>query len=141
MSQIRALIQRYRDGHGQVAEAAIARSAGIEPGTLNSWFRRGRTSIPAAPDLYRLTRAIEATWSEMLDAALHDYGYLPEEGVGHDRSASTKSPDTDSDAKVIDLSDRRTESGEDDAEATPRAARKAPNVGRRRRQQDDRETD
>lgn len=94
MSQLAAIIQRYRDGKGGVSEASVARSAQIDARTLNSWFKRGRKSMPTASDLRKLAKGMDGSYIELLRAVLHDHDYLSmeeSEGIAHGNNAAKKS--------------------------------------------------
>lgn len=95
MSQLLKLVKDYRAAERGISEASVARRAGIDEKTLNSWWRRGRKSPPTADDLRRLASAIRTPYKEVLDAVLHDYGYLPEEGQAHGKPPAEKSGDGD----------------------------------------------
>lgn len=83
MSELKAIVQRYRRDHGG-SETWVATHMGISKSALNGWWTRGRTNPPSAELLRALAVATRTPYIDVLDAALHDYGYLPEEGgTGH----------------------------------------------------------
>lgn len=83
MSELEAIVRRYRQDHGG-SETWVATHMGISKSALNGWWTRGRTNPPSAELLRALAVATRTPYIDVLVAALHDYGYLPEEGgTGH----------------------------------------------------------
>lgn len=69
------IIQLHMDEYG-VSEAMIARKAGMHPGTLNSWRKRGVPKIPERADIAGLAAVTRRPYVDLLDAVLHETGYL-----------------------------------------------------------------
>lgn len=76
MSKLVALIDVYKDTHGQPSDASIARAVGIAPQTLNSWRNRGIRELPARATMIRLADFMRVDYDDVLRAALMDAGYL-----------------------------------------------------------------
>lgn len=103
VSQLKALIDTYVDDHGSSLTWVAGRMS-ISKSALSGWWTRGRTSPPSAKLLHSLAVAIRVPYPTVLDAVLHDYGYLPEE-VGPEHG--------DSSAQKIDPRLQTDEEGED----------------------------
>lgn len=93
MSNLLAIIDDYKDRHGQPSDASIARAVGIAPQTISSWRKRGIRELPARETLLRLADFMRVPYDVVLRAALADTGYLETqqtaEEVGDDgRSAA-----------------------------------------------------
>jgi transcriptional regulator with XRE-family HTH domain len=73
-----ALIDVYRDAHGQPADASIARAIGVAPQTLNAWRKRGIRNLPDRDTLRRLAVFIGVPLRVVIEAALVDAGYMTE---------------------------------------------------------------
>lgn len=71
------IIAAHMDDYG-VSEATIARKAGMNEKTLNSWRKRGIPRLPSKADIGALALVTRHTYTAMLDAILHDTGYLDE---------------------------------------------------------------
>lgn len=72
------IIQKHLDDYG-VREAEFARRIGTSPQTVNSWKLRGVRSFPEKSLLVGVSNVTRRPYSEVLDAVLHDTGYLPKE--------------------------------------------------------------
>lgn len=110
MRNVWGLIEAYLDDSG-AKEAAVARKAQLSPQTLNSWKHGRLKGMPSNASLYQLAQAIKTPYSTVLDAALLDWGYRPEE-VARDAAANRLAP-------VINLDGRRLDPGS----KKPRVAR------------------
>jgi transcriptional regulator with XRE-family HTH domain len=94
MQHVWSIVQRYMDDTG-AKEAAVARKMGLSEQALNTWKLGRLKRIPRSSDLVRLADATNARYRDVLDAALLDWGYLPEGaarqtdappgGVGYER--------------------------------------------------------
>lgn len=78
MSRLVALVDDYKDRHGQPSDASIARAVGIAPQTLNSWRKRGIRELPAAETLRRLAALLGVDEKVTFYAAGVDAGYIHE---------------------------------------------------------------
>jgi transcriptional regulator with XRE-family HTH domain len=76
MSRLLAMIDEYRDAHGQPSDASIARQVGIAPQTLSSWRRRGMKELPSADTMRELARVLGRSEEDILIAAGLDTGYV-----------------------------------------------------------------
>lgn len=89
MTRLLAIIDDYKDRHGQPADAAVARAIGIKPQTLSSWRKRGIKQPPNNQSLRELARLAGVDYETVvLRAVLLDIGWadnpaddLPDEGV------------------------------------------------------------
>lgn len=91
MSRLVAIIDAYKDQHGQPSDSSVARAIGVKPQTLSSWRKRGIKEPPAREALRELARLTRLDYeSVVLRAALMDAGWIEEEGDGNDprRAAS-----------------------------------------------------
>lgn len=89
MSELVAVIDEYRDHHGQPSEASVARAVGVAPATMNAWRNRGIRELPERDTLLRLARLTGRSYEDViLPAVLRDIGYL-NEGSGGDEAAPT----------------------------------------------------
>lgn len=78
MSELVDLIDSYRDRHGQVSEASVARAIGVAPQSISSWRKRGIKAPPRQATLKALAEFIHVDYATVvLPAALRDAGYLP----------------------------------------------------------------
>ena len=76
MSKLIALIDDYRDAHGQVSDASIARAVGVAPQTISSWRKRGIRNPPSADTMRRLADFIGVPYEDyLLQAVLVDTGF------------------------------------------------------------------
>ena len=95
MSKLKAIVDTYVHDHGS-SQSWVAERMGISRSALNGWWTRGRTSPPAATLLRSLAVAVRVPYETVLDATLHDYGYLPlEEGSSHVATRAEKSDDAE----------------------------------------------
>lgn len=86
MSELVAIIDDYRDRHGQPSEASVARAIGVSPATVNAWRNRGIRELPALKTLRALAELTGRSYSTViLPAVLRDVGYLEKESDGHGR--------------------------------------------------------
>lgn len=76
MSELLAIIDAYKETHGQPSDASIARAVGIAPQTLNSWRKRGIRELPARESLQKLSQFMNVRYIDVLDAVLIDTGYM-----------------------------------------------------------------
>lgn len=78
------------------SERRFARDIGMSPTAFGNW-ENGISRLPDKMNLATFARLIHMPYERVLDAALHDSGYLPdpmkEGGEEHDRSAATKTPE------------------------------------------------
>lgn len=88
MSRLLAIIDKYRDAHGQPSDASIARAIGLSPQAISSWRRRGIRQLPNKEALVALAALIRVDYREVFEAAAADAGYLSEGGDGDDGSAA-----------------------------------------------------
>lgn len=77
MPRLKALVDAYRDEHGS-PEGWVSEQMGLDRRGLWAWWNRGLSQMPAAHLLHALARTIRVPYRDVLDAALHDFGYLPE---------------------------------------------------------------
>lgn len=76
MSQLLAIIDAYKDAHGQPSDASIARAIGVAPQTISSWRKRGIREAPDVTALKRLAELVQLPYENyVLQAALVDAGY------------------------------------------------------------------
>lgn len=94
MSRLVALIDDYRDRHGQPSDASIARAIGIAPQTLNSWRKRGIRELPNAETLRRLADFLSVDQEVTFYAAGVDAGYIIEHVEGTPPDSDTGLPAT-----------------------------------------------
>lgn len=71
------IIAAHMDEYG-VTESVIAKKAGMNPKTLNAWRSRGIPKLPKRVDIGALAVVTRRSYTAMLDAILHDTGYLDE---------------------------------------------------------------
>ena len=76
MSELLAIIDRYKDTHGQPSDASIARAVEIAPQTISSWRKRGIRELPAIDTLRRLAEFMHVPYRDVLFAVLADTGYV-----------------------------------------------------------------
>jgi len=81
MSRLLAIIDAYRDAHGQPSEASVARAIGISPQALSSWRARG-FKRPPDPETLRKLAALAGLDYEtvVLPAALVDAKWVEDKG-------------------------------------------------------------
>lgn len=70
-----ALIDTYKDAHG-VSDAELARRIGMSRENLRLWRTTGLRALPSRPNLEALASTVAVPYRTVLDAALHDIGYL-----------------------------------------------------------------
>lgn len=75
MSEMLALIDAYKDTHGQPSDASIARAVGVAPQTISSWRKRGIRELPARDTLIQLAHFMRVPYPTVLEAVLIDTGY------------------------------------------------------------------
>lgn len=88
MSRLVAIIDAYKDQHGQPSDSAVARAIGVSSQTLSAWRKRGIKEPPdrdALRELARLTRRDYET--DVLRAALLDAGWIDDRGDGDEQAA------------------------------------------------------
>lgn len=78
MSRLLAMIDEYRDAHGQPSDASMARAIGIAPQTISSWRNRGMKEIPNPAAMRKLAELLGRSEAEVLYAAGVDTGYVVE---------------------------------------------------------------
>ena len=78
MSRLLALIDDYKDRHGQPSDASVARAIKISPQALNAWRRRGIRELPKAETLQELARLLGVGDEVTFHAAGVDAGYIRE---------------------------------------------------------------
>ena len=74
------LIQKYLDETG-ATEASVLRRANLNKGLFSAWRARGVPALPTRAQLLAIAEAIKTPYEEVLEAALHDCRYLPEEAA------------------------------------------------------------
>lgn len=79
MSRLLALIDDYKDRHGQPSDASIARAIGVAPQTLSSWRKRGIKDLPEPETLEHLAAFLQLSRRAVIDAALVDARFMPED--------------------------------------------------------------
>ena len=78
MSNLLAIIDDYKDRHGQPSDASIARAVGVAAQTISSWRKRGIRELPARDTMIRLADFMRVPYDDVLRAVLVDIGYLEE---------------------------------------------------------------
>lgn len=77
MSNLLALIDDYKDRHGNPSDSSIARAIGTAPQTVSSWRRRGIKEPPDRAVLRSLAAFLHVDYeSVVLRAALLDAGWI-----------------------------------------------------------------
>ncbi|MGB3762727.1 MAG: hypothetical protein WA966_05835 [Ornithinimicrobium sp.] len=85
MSHLVALIDAYKDSHGNPSDSSVARVIDVAPQTISSWRRRGVREVPNPECLRKLARLIQADYiSVVLRAALIDAGLARESDYQRD---------------------------------------------------------
>ena len=80
MSRLVAIIDAYKDTHGQPSDSSVARSIGVKPQTLSSWRHRGVKVPPDRDALRKLARLAGLSYEhDVLRAALLDCNWISEE--------------------------------------------------------------
>jgi len=82
MSQLLALIDDYKDRHGNPSDASIARALGVAPQTISSWRKRGIRELPARDTMTRLADFMRVPYDDVLRAVLVDIGYMKDDDPG-----------------------------------------------------------
>jgi hypothetical protein len=77
MPRLRALVDAFRDEYGS-SESWVAEQIGLDRRGLWSWWNTGLTQMPSPFLIHALARTIRQPYRDVLDAALHDFEYLPE---------------------------------------------------------------
>lgn len=89
MSQLLAIIDAYKDAHGQPSDSSIARAIGVAPQTISSWRRRGIKNPPDHESLRALATLAGVDYeSVVLRAVLLDVGWI-DAGDGDDGMRAT----------------------------------------------------
>lgn len=93
MSELLALIDDYKDRHGDPSDSSIARAIGTAPQTISSWRRRGIKEPPDREVLRNLAGFLRVDYeSVVLRAALVDSGWIdPDPGPTSDSGATRAS--------------------------------------------------
>jgi len=77
MSNLLALIDDYKDRHGNPSDSSIARAIGTAPQTISSWRRRGLKEPPDRDLLRNLASFLKVDYETVvLRAALIDAGWI-----------------------------------------------------------------
>lgn len=80
MSKLLAIIDAYKDAHGQPSDASIARAIGVAPQTISSWRKRGIREVPDKKNLENLARLTGVPyWPTLLQAVMVDTGLISED--------------------------------------------------------------
>lgn len=80
MSRLLAIIDEYKDRHGQPSDASIARAIAVSPATISAWRRRGLRELPDRQSLKELAALAGLDYETVvLPAVLADIGYLATE--------------------------------------------------------------
>lgn len=77
MPQLKALVDAFRDEYGS-SESWVSEQIGLDRRGLWNWWNNGLSQIPHPYLLHRLAATIRKPYRDVLDAALHDFQYLPE---------------------------------------------------------------
>lgn len=77
MPHLKAIVDAYRQEHG-ASEGWVAERMGLDRRGLWAWWNRGLATMPSATVLYTLSAVSRHPYRDVLEAALHDFGYLPE---------------------------------------------------------------
>lgn len=81
MSRLLALLDDYKDRHGQPSDSSIARAIGVAPQTVSSWRKRGLRDLPSPETLRNLADLMRLDYETVvLRAVLVDIGVIVEEG-------------------------------------------------------------
>jgi transcriptional regulator with XRE-family HTH domain len=77
MTRLLAIIDDYKDRHGQPPDAAVARAIGVKPQTLSSWRKRGMKEPPHVDSLRKLAALAGVDYETVvLRAVLIDVGWV-----------------------------------------------------------------
>lgn len=77
MPRMKALVDSFRDEYGS-KEPWISEQLGLDRRALWGWWNNGLAQMPSPFLLHALARTIRTPYRDVLDAALHDFRYLPE---------------------------------------------------------------
>ena len=76
MSELIALIDQWKDAHGQPSDASIARAIGVAPQTLSSWRKRGFATRRPRRRVEAVAEFFGVPYEEyLLQAVLVDAGF------------------------------------------------------------------
>lgn len=76
MSRLIALIDEYKEAHGQPSDSSIARAIGSAPQTISSWRKRGLRGLPDRKILEALAEFMHVDYNDVvLPAVLVDIGW------------------------------------------------------------------
>lgn len=78
MSRLVALIDDYKDRHGNPSDASIARAIGMSPQGVSAWRKRGIKELPNAETLRNLAAFLKVGEEVTFYAAGVDAGYIIE---------------------------------------------------------------
>lgn len=87
MLRVRAIVEDFRQTHER-SENWVAKKMGLTDGGLWPWWNRGLDKMPSPELLYLMSVAIQYPYRDLVDAALHDFGYYPE-AEARNRAAHT----------------------------------------------------
>lgn len=79
LPRLKAIVDGYISEHGS-STSWVSEQMGLSRQALSNWWGNTR-SLTAIPDPYlllALARVTRTPYRDVLDAALHDFGYLPE---------------------------------------------------------------
>lgn len=89
MSRLVAIVDVYKDLHGQPSDSSVARSIGVAPQTISSWRKRGLKEPPNREALQKLADLVGLDYeTDVLRAALLDAEWIGE-GDGDEYSATS----------------------------------------------------
>lgn len=89
MSRLIAIVDAYRDAHGQPSEASVARAIGLSPQAVSSWRSQGIKRPPDQQALRKLAALAGVDYeSVVLKAALLDAGWIEDRGGDGDDGRS-----------------------------------------------------
>jgi len=80
LPRLKAIVDAYTGAHGS-NDSWVSDQLGGDRRLLWSWWNRGLSEIPSAHLLNLLAKATRTPYRDVLDAALHDFNYLPESGL------------------------------------------------------------
>lgn len=77
MSRLLALVDDYKDAHGQPSDSSIARAIDVAPQTISSWRKRGIKEPPNPRALRNLAALMRVDYETVvLRAVLLDIGWI-----------------------------------------------------------------
>lgn len=89
MSKLVALIDTYKDAHGNPSDSSIARAIDIAPQTISSWRKRGIREAPGTATLRKLAALMRVDYrTVVLEAVLIDIGLIEDNGDGDEPDAT-----------------------------------------------------